>query len=96
MEIDKLFGRIAAELGAGCAYVNRAFAYAIENLNIPLWGPDNAHTSKEGAYMAVCVFFSTLFNISSAVLEYNGLPEDVARSLQQAADKVVLEGYIPQ
>ena len=46
--------------------------------------------------MAVCVFFSTLFNISSAVLESNGLPEDVARSLQRAADKAVLEGYIPQ
>jgi len=93
VEIDKLFGGIAAELGAGSVYVNRAFAYAIKNLNIPLWGPDNAHTSKEGAYMAVCVFFSTLFNISSAVLEYNGLPEEVALSLQQAADKVVLEGY---
>jgi len=94
-EFDKLFGEIASELGGECAYVNRAFACAIKELNVPLWGPDNGHTSPEGAYLAVCVFFSTLFDTSSTVLDCNGLPEDVARALQQVADKVVLEDYIP-
>lgn len=95
-EFDKLFDDIAAELGAENVYVNRAFAYAVQNLNVPLWGSDNAHTSEEGAYLAVCVFFSTLFKTSSTVLDDNGLPADVALSLQQAADKIVLEQYVPQ
>lgn len=96
IEFDKLFDDIAEELGAEKAYVNRAFAYAIQNLNVSLWGPDNAHTSKEGAYLAVCVFFSTLFQTSSTVLDYNDLPADVAILLQQVADKIVLEQFIPQ
>ena len=96
LEYDKHFCTIAEELGAENAYVNRAFAYAIKHLDIPLWGPDNAHTSPEGAYLAVCVFFATLFRASATLLDDNGLPADVALSLQQAADKVVLGQYIPQ
>lgn len=96
LEYDKLFSGIAQELNAEKAYVNRAFAYAIKNLDITLWGSDNAHTSVEGAYLAVCVFFSTIFNTSSTVLDSDGLPADVALSLQQVADKIVLEQYIPQ
>jgi hypothetical protein len=95
-EFDMLFDDIAAELGAKNVYVNRAFAYAIQNLNVSLWGPDNAHTSEEGAYLAVCVFFSTLFQTTSTVLDHNGLPADVAVSLQQVADKIVLEHFIPR
>lgn len=96
IELDKLFNKIAHELGATNAHVNRAFAYALKNLSVPLWGPDNAHISPEGAYLAVCVFFSTLFRVSSAVLDTEDLPPDVARSLQQAADQVTLGNYIPQ
>ena len=96
LEYDKLFGEIALELNAENAYVNRAFAYAIKNLDVTLWGSDNAHTSVEGAYLAVCVFFSTIFDTSSTVLDSDGLPADVALSLQQVADKIVLEKYIPQ
>ncbi len=96
LEYDKLFCEIAAEIEAKNVYVNRAFAYAMKNLDVPLWGSDNAHTSKEGAYLAACVFFSTVFNTSSTVLDSNGLPDDVALSLQQVADKVALENYVPQ
>ena len=95
IEFDKHFNAIAAELGADTVYVNRAFAYAIQNMNASLWGSDNAHTSPEGAYLAVCVFFSTFFNTSSTVLDANGLSEDVAASFRQAADKIVLEQYVP-
>ncbi len=95
LEFDKLFVPLARDLGAENAYVDRAFAYAVKNLNVSLWGKDNAHTSPEGAYLAVCVFFSTLFDTSSTVLENGGLPDDVALSLQRAADKVVLENYVP-
>lgn len=96
IEYDKLFCEIAAEIAAKNVYVNRAFAYAIQNLPVTLWGDDNAHLSREGAYLAVCVFFSTLFQTSSTVLDHDGLPADVAISLQQTADKIVLERFIPQ
>ena len=96
LKYDDLFVGVANEIGATNVYVNRAFAYAVKNLNINLWGSDNAHTNEEGAYLITCVFFSTLFNKSATVLDNNGLSEDVARSLQQVADKVVFENYIPQ
>jgi len=88
-----LFEDIAAELEAECVFVNRAYAYAIKNFSVPLWAADNAHTSPEGAYMAVCVFFSTLFDTSTAVFDSNGLAEATALALQQAADKIVLDGF---
>ena len=97
LEYDKLFGKIAEELGATNVYVNRAFAYVIKHKpDVGLWGPDNAHTSPVGAYLAVCVFFATVFGTSATVLDSNDLPNDVARFLQQAADKIVLEKFIPQ
>ncbi len=89
-EFDCLFGEIAEEKGAVCVYVNRAFAYAVENTNIRLWGDDNAHTSEEGAYLAVCVFFATIFGKSATLLDSNGINE--AKMLQEIADKVVFKG----
>lgn len=92
---DEFFGDIAEKIGAKCAYVNRAFAYAIRNCEFNLWGPDNAHTSAHGGYLADCVFFATIFHTSATVLDDNGLPEADAKILQQIADKIVLEGVIP-
>ena len=96
VELDKLFGKIAGELDAQNVYVNRAFAYAIKNSDIGLWGDDNAHVNENGAYLIACVFFSSLFNKSASVLDYDTLPESTAKALQKIADKVVLENYIPQ
>lgn len=93
VEYDKLFKEIATDLGATNVYVNRAFAYAMKNLDVKLWGPDNAHTSIEGAYLVACVFFATVFNTTATLLDSNGLPEEIARSLQKVADKVALEGF---
>lgn len=76
-------------------FVNRAFAIADEETVFNLWGEDNAHTSPYGAYLAVCVFFATLFNTSSTVLGANGLPAGDARILQNIADRVALEGQFP-
>ena len=88
-KFDELFGEISAELNAECVYVNRAFAYAIKNLDLNLWAEDNGHTSVHGAYLAVCTFFAKLFGKSATLLDPNGLPTDDARALQEAADKVV-------
>ena len=92
---DELFTGLSQELGAVNAYVNRAFAYAILHTDFDLWGPDNAHTSPLGAYLAVCVFFCTLCGASATVLEANGLPEAEAQVMQEIADKIVLEGVLP-
>jgi putative hemolysin len=87
---DELFTDIASKSGAVCAYVNRAFEYAIENTDIRLWGDDNAHTSDEGAYLAVCVHFATIFGKSATLLGENVI-ENV-KILQEIADKIVFGG----
>lgn len=94
-EFDRHFGEIAEELGISQVKVNRAFAYAIENLTYPLWGSDNGHTSPHGAYLAVAVFFASLFKKSATALGDAGLPPEDARVLREVADKIALEGLIP-
>ena len=92
---DELFTQLAEENDITCVYANRAFSYAIENLNYSLWGDDHAHTSLYGAYLIVCVFFATLFHVSATALEtVEGISPDDARVLQQAADKTVFDACI--
>ena len=93
---DDHFTPAAEEYDASCVYVNRAFAYAIKNCGGNLWGSDNAHTNTRGGYLAVCTFYATLFGKSATELDilFN-LPEAEAKALQQAADKIALEGVIP-
>ena len=86
-EFDRFFTEIADRESAVCAYVNRAFEYAIENTDIRLWGDDNAHTSDEGAYLAVCVHFATIYGKSATLLGENGVR--AAKVLQEIADRVV-------
>ena len=95
VSFDSLFTEIGRENGAVCAYVNRAFAYAMKNLPCELWGEDHAHTSPHGAYLAVCVFYATLFCTSAIGLSPNGLPAAEALTLQSVADRIVLEQYCP-
>jgi len=92
---DRLFSAIAKELEIKPAYANRAYAYAIEHLDLPLWGADNAHTSPHGAYLIVCVLFATLFDASATLLGTNDLPEEEAQTLQKVADLIVRDRLIP-
>ncbi|MBR6682306.1 MAG: hypothetical protein IKL40_04915 [Clostridia bacterium] len=94
-EFDKLFGEIANEIGAECSYVNRAFAYLAQHSDLNPYGDDNAHTSPEGAYLIVCTIFASLYNTSATILGTNGINTDTAKMLQQIADKISLEKYIP-
>ncbi len=93
---DDHFTPAAEKYNADCVYVNRAFAYAIKNLNFNLWGDDNAHTGTHGAYLAVCTFYATLFGRSATELgvAYQ-LSDSDAKQLQLVADKIALEGVIP-
>lgn len=96
IEFDEHFTPAAAENNAECVYVNRSFAYAIKNLGFNLWGPDNAHTGTHGAYLIVCTFFATVFGRSATELDTAyGLSLSDAKLLQEAADKIALEGIIP-
>ena len=93
---DDHFTPAAEKYDAHCVYVNRAFAYAIKHLNYNLWGDDNAHTNTHGAYLAVCTFYATLFGKSATELEpAYGLPAADAKALQEAADKIAIEGILP-
>lgn len=93
---DEFYTPLAENSDADCVYVNRAFAYAIKNLDFKLWGDDNAHTGTDGAYLAVCTFYATLFGRSATELgvAYQ-LSESDAKQLQLAADKIALDGVIP-
>ena len=93
VEFDKLFSEISDRLDTQNAYINRAFAYAIKHLNYDLWGPDHAHTGEYGAYLATCVFFSTVFHTTSTVLDPNGLSLKDAYALQKVADKIVFDHW---
>lgn len=93
---DEHFTPAKAENNAECVYVNRSFAYAIKNLSFNVWGPDNAHTSTHGGYLIVCTFFATVFGRSATELDTAyGLSLSDAKLLQEAADKIALEGVIP-
>jgi hypothetical protein len=94
-EFDRHFLSVPKEFNSLNAYVNRAFGFAIRDTKYDPWGADHGHTSCHGAYLAVCVFFATIFNTSASVLDANGLPLDDARELQAIADKVALNGEIP-
>ena len=85
-KLDELFGDISAELDTKCVFVNRAFAKAIQVTQIPMWGPDNAHTSPEGAYLAACTFYKALLGESPRGIDPCGIDPAVAARLQEIAD----------
>ena len=77
-----------------CAYVNRAFAYAIKNhASLALWGSDNAHTSELGAYLVASIMFTTIYGISATELDKDSLSATDAALIQSIADKIALAGY---
>ena len=93
--LDDLFVGLSKKLDVECIFINRAFACAIPTVGRALWGDDNAHTSPKGAYLIACTFFATIFGKSATVLDPDGLTPEEARSLQEMADRVALEGLIP-
>ena len=86
---------LSKKLDVECIFINRAFACAIPTVGRALWGDDNAHTSPKGAYLIACTFFATIFGKSATVLDPDGLTSEEARPLQEFADRVALEGFIP-
>lgn len=93
---DELYGDICRQLDAGCCYANRAFTLAYqENENIKLWFRDDAHSSALGGYLAACVLFASYFHTSCENVGDDGLPAEETAFLRQIADRVALQGEIP-
>jgi hypothetical protein len=77
-------------------YVNRAFTLAYqENNDVNLWYSDDAHSNARGAYLTACVLFATYFNTSCENVGDDGLPAADAAFLREIADRVVLQGEMP-
>lgn len=93
---EELFGGIAQEHDIRASYVNRAFALAYqEDENVDLWHTDDAHSNPRGCYLSACVIFASYFNTSCENVGDNGLPAEDAAFLRDIADRVVLEGEMP-
>lgn len=77
-------------------YPVRAFALAHqENPDINLWYTDHAHASQTGAYLNGCVLFCHTFGVSCENVGDDFLDPETAAFLRDIADRVVLEGEIP-
>lgn len=93
---EDLYGGIAVENDIRACYVNRAFSLAYqEDNNVDLWHTDDAHSNPRGCYLSACVMFASYFNTSCENVGDNGLPAEDAAFLRQIADRVVLEGEMP-
>jgi hypothetical protein len=85
------FEMLAQELGEPLVPAGNAWARAKRaDSTLSLWGSDSLHATLNGAYLAACVFYGTLFQESPIGLSYlGGLRPEVALFLQQMADQTV-------
>ena len=95
---DAFYTEMAELLGTDICYVERAYAIAYQEdpeLALSLWGYDNAHVSNEGAYLNGCVLFCHTFGVSCENVGDDFLDPELAAFLRDIADRVVLEGEMP-
>jgi hypothetical protein len=92
-QIERGYFDIANELGAPMAPVGFAWAVVVkEHPEINLWQADGSHPTKEGTYLAACVFYAVLFQESPQGLSYRAdISKDHAVILQKAAAEMVLQ-----
>lgn len=92
-QIERGYFDIANELGAPMAPVGFAWAVVVkEHPEISLWQEDGSHPTKEGTYLAACVFYAVLFQESPEGLSYRAdISKDNAVILQQIAAEMVLK-----
>jgi hypothetical protein len=92
-QISNGYYGIAKDLNVTVAPVGSAWRVVVkEHPDINLWRDDGSHPSKEGTYLAACVFYAVIFNESPVGLAYQaGLPKDVTITLQTVASQIVLD-----
>ena len=91
-QIQAGYTEIGNELGVVVAPVGVAWQDVIQqNPQVNLWHTDGVHPSKEGSYLAACVFYAVIFQQSPEGLTYTaGLPEEITQVLQAIASEIVL------
>ncbi len=91
-QLEEGYREIAQELDALVAPVGVAWREAwAQEPQLGLWQRDGSHPALEGTYLAVCVFYASLFGQSPEGLAYGaGLPTDTAEFLQAIAAETVL------
>jgi len=87
---------IAHEQDLMVAPVGIAWQKGIErDPQVNLWDSDGSHPSREGSYLAACVFYVIIFNQNPEGLTYRaGLTKEKAYFLQNIAVDTVLDGCI--
>jgi len=85
------YSELGAELPAAVAPAGLAWAEALRRRpGLDLWDSDGRHPSREGSYLAACVFYAVLTGRDPARSRFTaGLPPADARFLQGVAAGVV-------
>jgi hypothetical protein len=89
--LDSVYSALGARLGVTVAPVGLAFAEAIGTIpGVDLFDPDGFHPSRQGTYLAACVFYAVLRGASPVGNAYTaGIGKELAQELQQTAWRVV-------
>jgi hypothetical protein len=92
-QIDIGYLEIAQELSAPVAPVGYAWLLAKgQNSTLDLWQADGSHPTRQGTYLAACVFYASIFRQSPEGLTYlGGQSKDTAMFLQKIAGTSVLD-----
>lgn len=93
--LTKAYAEVAKDLKASVAPVGAAWELALkENPNRVLHQADKSHPTKEGTYLAACVFYGAIHGKSPEGLSGapGGLKDEEARKLQALAWKAVQSG----
>ncbi|HEX5810147.1 MAG TPA: DUF4886 domain-containing protein, partial [Anaerolineales bacterium] len=90
--ITEGYAEIAQELNVPVSPVGSAWLTAVEqHPELNLWREDGSHPSKQGSYLAACVFYATIFQENPAGLTYYAdVSSEIAQTLQSIAARTVL------
>ena len=85
--ITQGYRSLGAALGVAVAPAGDTWQTVLRtNPTIALWQADGSHPSPAGTYLAACVLYDRIFDMSPVgISDTGGLPPDVARALQVAA-----------
>lgn len=85
---------VARELGAAVVPVGAAWAQVHrQQPTLELWVADGMHPTVAGSYLTACVFYAYFYGQSPAGNQYQaGLPPAVARTLQDEAEQIWIDG----
>ena len=93
---DEFYTQMGEDFDMDVCYVVRAYALAYqEDPTVNMWGYDLAHVSPVGAYLNGCVLFCHTFGVSCENVGDDFLDPETAAFLRDIADRVVLEGEMP-